>query len=858
MAFPSFADEGYVDGKTITRHPVVPACIAIASVLSLAAVHFALFSANYLPHRYCYRAQPGLIWTNVVMDGLIAISYALIFGCLFWMVDKMRVLYPLRRYIWVLASFGLFIAACGATHVMEVVTVWWPYYPLAAAVKVLCAAASVPAAILFVKTAPILFKSICQFVEALESTTAERDAAELALLSTKDRLSLALMAANGIGLWDWDIPNNLLYADETIARFYGVDPVWAAAGAPLVEYTRNIPPDDVIKVSEAMGAAMASGAPYLLDYRIVRAHGDLSWVNARGRCTFAADGTPLRFCGVSVEITERKLGEETLRRTEASKSEAVKALAAAERLAEEARVAAAALLAETKGQFRLLVEGVDDHALLTVDADGVVTSWNRGAERLLGYQEEFILGQNFACIFIPEDIASGLPGKQIAKARESGRAEDEGWRVRADGTRFWACVNKTAFYEDSGRLRGFAVVIQDTTEKKKVALALEAARQEKSRLQETFLSNVSHELRTPLTAIYFFVSNVADGILGEVVPEQREQLLLALENVTQLKEMVGDLLEITRVDSLKLTVEPQRASASRMVTEVLSTCYKNAVSKNIDLRRMVEDNLPWVWADSHRVRQILTNLIDNAIKFTPPGGVITVSVARYEGEPGLLRFAVADTGCGISAEHCGMVFDRLAQVKNGLESSREGLGLGLFIAKELVTQHGGCIWVESELGKGSTFIFTLPVFSVAGRCAHILTPENLGPAGCRGEWTVIALDVIANARAYEPNVLEEIRRAVERCIHPAEDVLLPWMNGDGPVMTLFVVACTGSNGAAVISRRIGVELKGLGNAARIHPEVAATTLELLSNLSFEEQKGQLITRIELLIQEHLQAEEKVK
>jgi len=787
------------------------------------------------------------------MDGMIAISYALIFGCLFWMVYKMRPLYALRRYIWVLVSFGLFIAACGATHAMELVTVWWPYYPLAAAVKVLCAAASVPTAILFVKTVPMLFEHICQFLEVLSTTTAQRDAAELALLSTKDRLNLALMAANGIGLWDWDIPNNVLYADLTIARFYGVDPEWAAAGAPLVEYTRNIPAEDAVLVTEAMSAAIATRGPYHLDYRISRADGAPCWVNARGRCIYAADGTPLRFSGVSVEITDRKLGEETLRLAELLKSEALEALASAERLAEADRIAAATALAETRGQFRLLVEGVDDHALLTVDADGVVTSWNRGAERLLGYVEELIVGKNFACIFIPEDAASGVPERQIATARENGRAEDEGWRVRADGTRFWAVVNKTAFYEVSGKLRGFAVVIQDTTEKKKVALALEAARQEKSRLQETFLSNVSHELRTPLTAIYFFVSNVTDGILGDVVPEQREQLLLALENVTQLKEMVGDLLEITRVDSLKLTVEPQRANVLKMVTEVLSTCHRNAMAKNIDLRREVGDNLPCVWADSHRVRQILTNLIDNAIKFTHPGGVITVSVARYEGEPGLMRFSVADTGCGISAEHCELIFDRLAQVKNGLESSREGLGLGLFIAKELVTQHGGCIWVESELGKGSTFIFTLPVFSVVGRCAHILTAANLD----RGEVTLITLDVVANERAYEPNVLGEIARAVERCIHPAQDVLLPWMNGEGPVMTMFVVAFTGRDGAATISQRIGMELKNLGNAARIHPSVTATTLKLSSDATVEKQGCRVTDWVELLIQEHLKGEEKV-
>ncbi len=855
MGFPSFADERFVNSKsTQYKTTIVASLLAAAGVATLWLLRQLLFSASYLPHRFCYLAQPWLVWTNVAMDGLIAASYILIFASMLWVVRQTRQFPALRRYRWIFLSFASFIAACAATHIMEIVTVWWPLYPLSAGIKVICAAVSVPTAIIFIGATPTFAPNIARFAKLITTTIAERDAAEQALYSTKNSLSLALMAANGIGLWDWDIPNNLLYADATIARFYGVDPEWAAAGAPLVEYTRSIPPEDAALVKEAMSAAIATHSAYLLDYRINQGNGTVSWVNARGSCSFAADGTPLRFSGVSVEITERKLSEEKLRLTEASKREAVEALGAASSLAEEVRIAAAAALAETKGQFRLLVEGVNDHALLTVDADGLVNSWNRGAERLLGYVEEQIVGRSLARIFTPEDMAAGIPGGQIEKARQIGRAEDEGWRVREDGTRFWAVVNKTAIFEESGKLRGFAVVIQDATEKKKIALVLEAARQEKSRLQETFLSNVSHELRTPLTAIYFFVSNVTDGILGEVAPEQREQLLLALENVTQLKEMVGDLLEITRVDSLKLTVEPQRVDALRMVTEVLSTCHKNAISKDISLHKNVESGLPCVWADKHRVRQVLTNLIDNAIKFTLPGGSITLTVSLSEQEQGFLRFAVADTGCGISGEHCEFIFDRLAQVKSGLEASREGLGLGLFIAKELVTQHGGRIWVESEPGNGSTFFFTLPIFSLAGRCAHIMVPANLD----RGEVTLIALDVVANSRGYEPNVLVEIEKVVERCIHPALDVVLPWMNSGSPVMTLFVVACTGREGSSVISRRIGAELKGLGNAARIHPAVATTTLALLSGLTVKAQAGEVITRIESLIQDHLRAKEKVQ
>ena len=234
---------------------------------------------------------------------------------------------------------------------------------------------------------------------------------------------------------------------------------------------------------------------------------------------------------------------------------------------------------------------------------------------------------------------------------------------------------------------------------------------------------------TPLTAIYFFTSNVADGVFGDLNPDQQSHLGLALENVEQLREMVSDLLDITRIDSSKLAVEPQYARAETLMFEARSTCRKDAEDKRIHLSTSAADNLPAIWADPARVRQILSNLVGNAIKFTPERGAVTMRAERLPEEPKFLRFSVTDTGCGIAKGNLGVVFDRLAQVSEATEASRSGLGLGLFIAAELVKQHGGRIWVESEIDHGSTFFFTLPVFSLARLCAHLLTPRNLA-LGC--------------------------------------------------------------------------------------------------------------------------------
>jgi PAS domain S-box-containing protein len=511
-------------------------------------------------------------------------------------------------------------------------------------------------------------------------------------------------------------------------------------------------------------------------------------------------------------------------------------------------------LAETNGRFRLLVEEVRDYALFTMDPTGRVTSWNGGAERMLGYVEAEILGRDFSCFFNPDDIQNRVPEKQLRKAFEAGETKDEGWRVRGNGEQFWAEVNITALLEHVGPFGGFAIIMQDVTDRRKIAIVLEEARQERSRLQENFLSHVSHELRTPLTALYFFMSNVLDGVLGDLTPEQREHLTFALDNVNQLKDMVSDLLDITRVETHKLIVEFQQASPVKLIAEVLSTCRTNAAMKNISLRSQVAPGLPFVWADPVRVRQILINLIDNGIKFTPESGTLTVECRVFAEDEGFLCLSVSDTGCGINPENREIVFDRLAQIKSGSAASRSGLGLGLFISRELVSRHGGRIWVESQLGHGSTFYFTLPVFSVAKLCGPVFTVPNLAA----GSVTLIAVDVVPIEGALQADIALEIRRVLERCIHPGQDVLLPSMSDAEPVQTFFIVACTNPSGFEVIANRIGRELRNFDKDSKLKPVISSTTLLVAPDRSREEQIGEVTAGIERAAQAHLMAKERLQ
>jgi PAS domain S-box-containing protein len=714
-------------------------------------------------------------------------------------------------------AFAAFIVACGATHFMEIVTIWWPVYPLAAAVKLVCVAASVPTAIYIAVIAPRLADGIHGFIDSVSQARRENDQA----LRDNAAYIKALVENAVDGVIAIDERGSIENFNPACERIFGY-----TAAEVFGRNIRMLMPEPYHSEHDGYVSRYVNTCEARIigtagrEVRGKRKDGSIFPMDLSVSAFNLVDGR--HFSGIVRDITESK------------------------RLESE-RAAAAAALAETSNRFRILVEGVHDHALFNIDSSGYVTTWNRGAERLLGYTEDEILGRNFACIFTPEDIQAGVPERQMNLARQTGQAEDEGWRIRANGDRFCADVTKTALVDDDGQVRGFAVVMRDVTERKRIAAAIEEARQERERLQERFLSHVSHELRTPLTAIYFFATNVLDGLFGNVTPEQREQMLLILDNASQLKQMVNDLLDITRVESHKLTVCSQPANASRLVAEVLSTCRNNASAKEILLRSELPPDLPFLWADPARVRQILTNLVENAIKFTPDAGAVIVRAQPCSEDSGFLCLSVSDNGCGISPRDREIIFDRLSQVKSNTEASRAGLGLGLYITRELVARHGGRIWVESELGSGSTFYFTLPIFSLARWCSRVFTDPNLEAGGV----TLIAVDMHPLQESVAEDLLHETRRDLARCIHPGQDVILPAMSQPGRTATIFIVACTGPSGVAVIEARMRRELQNSINISKFKPMITSTTVYAPLEQSQQERIALIASQIDELIQAHL-------
>jgi len=264
--------------------------------------------------------------------------------------------------------------------------------------------------------------------------------------------------------------------------------------------------------------------------------------------------------------------------------------------------------------------------------------------------------------------------------------------------------------------------IRDITERKRVEERLrglqaqleQTNRELVMRNQEAqyFYHTLSHELKTPLTSAHEFVSIVMDGLAGAVNETQLNYLRIAKESCTQLSVYINDLLDATRLETGKLHIELKPASVEAVVQRAITMIQPEAAAKKIHLSAELDGNLPNAVVDKSRILQILTNLLNNAVKFTPEGGSIVVKLGPDPKRPDHVRISVADTGCGIPKDQIERIFERLYQVKAGDITSQGGIGLGLYLCRELVFLHGGNIWVESELGKGSTFSFVIPKQSV--------------------------------------------------------------------------------------------------------------------------------------------------
>jgi PAS domain S-box-containing protein len=336
-------------------------------------------------------------------------------------------------------------------------------------------------------------------------------------------------------------------------------------------------------------------------------------------------------------------------------------------------------------------------------------SWNEGAERMHGYAAHEILGQHFSKFYPSEDLAWDKPGMEIEAATRDGRFEDEGWRLRKDGSRFWGNVVITAIYEPGGELVGFTKVTRDLSERRAAELkAIDDARrvalaEAANKAKADFLASMSHELRTPLNAIGGFTDLLLAGVTGKLTDLQCDYVERIRRSQRHLLAIINDLLNFSRIEAGRVTYDMGPVSLRDVIVGVTTMIEGQASQRGLNLGVDVQQDVQ-AYADQSKVEQIVLNLLSNAMKFTERGGSIAVSHFT-EGE--LAGVRVMDTGVGIPEEQLESIFEPFVQVGRTFATSHEGVGLGLAISRDLARAMGGDLTATSSPDVGSTFELTL-------------------------------------------------------------------------------------------------------------------------------------------------------
>jgi PAS domain S-box-containing protein len=362
-------------------------------------------------------------------------------------------------------------------------------------------------------------------------------------------------------------------------------------------------------------------------------------------------------------------------------------------------------LRASEERFRLVIERVRDYGIFTLDPRGVVTSWNLGAERIKGWQAEEILGEHFSR-FYPDETRDYLPAQMLERARAEGSAEDEGWRVRKDGSRFWANVIITALRDEGGQLQGFAKVTRDMTERRRSEEALKLAREEAiaaNLAKSEFLSRTSHELRTPLNAILGF-GQLLEIDLESFSPPHQE----AVERITRagrhLLSLINDLLDISSIEAGGAELEPETIGAAKVLGEARDLAEPIVLSAGLRFDLVLPAKPLSLTADRRRLTQVILNLVANASKYNTHGSFVRMG-AEAQGH-GAVTFFVEDDGPGIAPGNVARLFTAFDRLGQNQRTKTEGTGLGLALSKTLIQSMGGEIGY-TPLEPGARFWFRL-------------------------------------------------------------------------------------------------------------------------------------------------------
>jgi PAS domain S-box-containing protein len=358
--------------------------------------------------------------------------------------------------------------------------------------------------------------------------------------------------------------------------------------------------------------------------------------------------------------------------------------------------------------FYQFVQNVQDHAIFAVDPQGRIRHWNAGAAQIMGFDASEVLGRELNEIFTQEDCDAGIPRLELETAERMGRAADERWHVRKDGSRFWGLGAVTAIRAPDGGLLGFGKIVADRTDLKELQDTLQGRNEalaHADELKNRFLATLAHELRNPQSVL----SNSAGVLRRYAADDVRLKAVADMidRQVRQTQRLIEDLSDLVRSSRGAIQLRLQPLDLREMAHLAADAVQSVIAERHHELATVVPDLPVFVDGDADRIQQVMINLLRNAARYTPPGGRISLSVAAEGGE-GVVR--IHDTGVGIPSGQLREIFELFTQGHPDNVESRAGMGIGLALARELVELHGGTIQARSDgVGKGSEFIVRLPL-----------------------------------------------------------------------------------------------------------------------------------------------------
>jgi|GEM_PF-894372 len=505
-----------------------------------------------------------------------------------------------------------------------------------------------------------------------------RKRTEQALDESHYQLRMA-QKVGGIGMFALPAGCDRMTVSEEFCTIFGLPP---ALYVPVAEVAALILDEDGGAASTPADRAMGVTPPEA-EYRIRRPDGEVRWIYRRAEFSRDEEGRPLHMAGMVQDITEAKT--------------------------------AALKLKESQDYFSLMVESVQDYAIISLDEAGRIVLWNPGAQKIFEYKPQDVLGRHIEVIFTPEDRAHGAPRTELALAATNARASDERWHIRQGGERFYASGTMAAMYDEQGRVKGFIKICRDMTAQQQAQVALMEARNaaEAANIAKTeFLANMSHEIRTPMNAIIGLSTILSKS--QPLTPRQSEYIRTLSMSADSLLALINDLLDIAKIEARTVELEQIPFSLTRLMQEVASMMAVSVRDKGLTftgagVEACVDERM--FIGDPTRLRQIIVNLCSNAIKFTDRGNIHVSLACEPSDVPDteIVRIAVSDSGIGIPPEKMETIFQKFVQADTSINRKYGGTGLGLAITKTLTEIMGGGISVSSEVGKGSVFEVSLPL-----------------------------------------------------------------------------------------------------------------------------------------------------